>query len=244
MNNFKKYSYLFAGVAFFAFSGLAMASPMGTISFTNCTPDGGATVTATTITWLPDLGGGRGCIATGLPTSVTYSGGTFTSGTGSIEDLPAGPPPFMLFAGGVLSFGFGSFSTPVATDGVCSTTVTLASGHSCIIFAGSPFLLTSDGTTTTVTLDIMGIVTDTGAPIGSNTSQYAALFTTQSNFSTDQIAANINSGGSQQNTYSATLIITPPVGQPTVPEPATATLAGLGIGLVVIGYGRKRFETR
>jgi hypothetical protein len=136
----------------------------------------------------------------------------------------------MTLAGGVLSFGLTAFQAPAPSDGICSTSVTLTSGHSCIIVAGSPFLLTSNGATTTVGLVALGTVTDTG---DASTSLYKGLFTTQSGSSTDQIAANILAGGSQQNTYSATLIV-------GAPEPGTVSMFLLG-GIALIGIGRKRF---
>src|SRR5579863_6374056 len=88
MRKYKIQSYLLAGIACFGFTASAWATPIGTASITNCTPNGGVTVSATTITWLPSAGTNLGCIATGLPTSISYSGGTFTSGTGTISDLP------------------------------------------------------------------------------------------------------------------------------------------------------------
>ena len=230
MKNFKYRAFLLAGVALVGFSSIAMASPLGIASITNCTPGGGVTVTSTTITWLPAAGSGLGCIATGLPTSISYSGGTFTAGQGTIEDLPGGPPPFMTLAGGVLQFGLTAFSAPIASDGICSTSVALASGHSCVIFAGSPFLLFSNGATTTVSLVALGTVTDTG---NSSTAPYIATFSTNSNSDTAQIAENIDTGGSATNTYAATLIV-------GTPEPGTVSMFLLG-GVALIGIGRKRF---
>ena len=229
MKNLKYRAFLLGGVAVFGFSGLAVASPFGIASITNCA-DGGAMVTSTTITWLPTAGPGLGCITLGLPTSLSYSGGTLTSGTGTIEDLPGGPPPFISLAGGVLSFGLTAFQAPSPTDGICSTSTALASGHSCIVAVGSPFLLTSDGSTTTVTLVTLGTVTDTG---NMSTAPWRGLFTTQSAFDTASIASTIDGGGSETNTYSATLLV-------GTPEPGTISMFLLGAAL--IGIGRKRFR--
>jgi hypothetical protein len=233
MKNFKYRALLLAGVAVFGFSSLAMASPLGIASITNC-DGGGATVTATTITWAPTAGPGLGCISLGLPTSISYSGGTLNSpGTGTIEDLPAGPPPFITLAGGVLAFGLTAFQTPVSTDGICSTSTALSAGHSCVVSVDSPFLLVSNGATTTVNLVALGIVTDTG---DSSTAPYRATFSTNSNNDTAFIANEIDTGGAATNTYSATLIV-------GTPEPATVSMFLLaGIGL--IGIGRKKFVKR
>jgi hypothetical protein len=232
MRNFQKQFYLLAGVV--CLSAIASASPIGEASITNCTPGGGVTVTATTITWLPSAGTNLGCIATGLPTSISYSGGTFTSGTGTISDLPAGSiNPFMVLAGGGLDFSLSSFQTPTPTNGICSTTTALASGLSCITFAGSPFLLISQGGSTAISLIALGVATDTG---NGSTSNYQGLFTTQVPVTTAQIAAAIDAGGSIQNTYSATLIV-------GTPEPGTISMFLLG-GVALLGIGRKRFGKR
>ena len=236
MKLLKHLPYLLAGFAFLGLSNQAVASPIGTANITNCTPGGGFTFSATTINWLPPAGSGLGCIATGLPTSIAYSGGTFTSGTGTIEDLAGGAPgTFMLLAGGVLDYSLSAFAAPATTDGICSTTVALATGHSCIAFAGSPFLFTSQGATTAVSLDALGILTDTG---NASTSPYSGLFTTQLIANTAAIASTIDAGGSITSTYSATLA-TGPAGSASTPEPATFALLSTGVAL--LGIGRKRF---
>ena len=225
------------GLLCLALTGSALANPIGTAAITNCTPDGGTTISATTITWLPLAGANLGCIATGLPTSISYSGGTFTSGTGTISDLPAGSTnPFLVLAGGALDFSLTSFSAPTPTDGVCSTSVALASGHSCVVFVGSPFLLISEGTSTVLTLIANGLATDEG---NSSTSQYTGLFSSQFSSTTAGIASTIDEGGSITSTYSATLTLG---SGPAVPEPST--LAFLSVGLALAGIGRKRFGKR
>jgi hypothetical protein len=232
MKDFKKHIYLLAGVA--CFSVIASASPIGQASITNCTPGGGVQVTAVSITWLPVAGTSLGCIATGIPTSITYSGGTFTSGTGTISDLPGGSiNPFMVLAGGLLDFSLSSFQAPAPTNGVCSTTTALASGLSCVTAVGSPFLLISQGTSTAISLITLGVATDTG---NSSTSPYQGLFTTQLPVTTAQIAAAIDAGGTVSNTYSATLIV-------GTPEPGTVSMFLLG-GVALLGIGRKRFGKR
>jgi len=232
MNGLKKQIFLLGAIALFGVCSSAIATPVGTASITNCTPGGGVTVSATSITWLPVAGTNLGCIATGLPTSISYSGGTFTSGTGTISDLPAGSlNPFMVLAGGALDFSLTAFGAVSPTDGVCSTSVALASGHSCVTSVGSPFLLISQGASTAISLTTLGVLTDTG---NGSTSLYSGLFTTQEAFTTAAIATIIDGGGSLTNTYSATLT--------TIPEPATVAL--LGLGVVLIGIGRKRLHKR
>jgi hypothetical protein len=229
--------YLIAGLALLGLSTHAMADPLGMVAFTNCTPGGGIEVTATTITWLPTAGAELGCIATGLPTDVSYSGGTFTSGTGTISDLPTGSTdPFIVLAGGLLDFSLSSFAAPTTTDGVCSTTVALAAGHSCVPFIGSPFLLSSDGALTTISLVLNGRVTDTG---NSSTTPYMGLISFQDANTTAGVASTIDTGGTITDTYSGVLTFGTPA---AVPEPTT--LGFLSVGLVLIGIPRKRFGTR
>ena len=225
--------YLLAALVFLGLSSRASADPVGTASITNCTPNGGITISATTITWLPVAGTNLGCIATGIPTSISYSGGTFTSGTGVISDLPGGSiNPFMVLAGGLLDFSLTSFAAPSPTDGICSTSVALASGRSCVAFVGSPFLFVSQGASTVLALTANGVATDTG---DATTSNYTGLFSSQFNSTTAAIAAVIDAGGSISNTYSATLTL----GTGTAaPEPSTLLL--LSSGLAGLGFMKRK----
>ncbi len=141
--------------------------------------------------------------------------------------------PFFVLAGGILDFSLTAFAPPVPTDGVCSTTVALAAGHSCITATGSPFELTSYGVSTTIEFITLGVVTDLG---NSSTTPYQGLFTEQLTTNTAALAAIIDGGGSITNTYSATILAL------GTPEPAT--LAGLSVGLVLIGIRRKRVGKR
>lgn len=234
MSGSTKQICLLAVVTCLVFAGVASASPIGTANISNCTPNGGVSISATTITWLPSAGTNLGCIQTGPPTSISYSGGTFTSGTGTIADLPGGSTnPWMVLAGGGLDFSLSAFVVPTTTDGVCSSSVALALGRSCITAVGSPFLLTSDGATTSVSWTANGVVTDTG---DASTSNYQGLFTSQLMATTAQIAATIDGDGSINTTYSATLTLEAPAG---AAEPGTISMFLLS-GVALAGIGRKR----
>lgn len=238
MKRFNHRFYLIAATAFLAIASRAGASPVGTANISNCNPFGGVQITATTITWLPSAGVNLGCIAATLPTSISFSGGTFISGIGTISDLPAGSTnPFMVLGGGLLDFSLSSYTAPTPSNGICSTSVALAVGESCIISVGSPFLLTSDATGTALSWITNGIATDAG---NSSTSTYHGLFTEQVPVTTAQIAAAIDAGGTVSDTYAATLI----VGKAGASAPEPSTLAFFTVALALVGIPRKRFRNR
>src|ERR1700731_4417655 len=130
-----KFYMLVMGLAVLGCSSTARATAIGSLNTGICS-GGGITVTATTVTWLPSSGTGTGCIETGAGTSITYSGGTLSSGvTGNIKNLPASPLPlddFMTF--GTLDFVLAQLG-PGSGNTNCSG---LAMGSSCSVFAGSP----------------------------------------------------------------------------------------------------------
>ena len=166
-------------VALFCLSSTASASAIGNMNEANCS-GGGATVTATTITWTP-VGTlpGTGCIDTGAGTSLSYSGGTLGPGVvGNIANLTFGTPPpindFITFTGTTLDFVLTGFNIPATTDGTnCAATT---SGDTCTVFAGSPFILTNDGTSTGISLTALGTITDGGI-----VSDWTGIWTTQLN---------------------------------------------------------------
>ncbi len=214
----------------------ALAAPIGTLNIANCA-SGGVTVTATTITWLP-VGTlpGTGCIDTGAGTSVAYSGGTLGAGViGNILDLvfspgskdmfmtfPAPPIPVMDFV--LTSVGPGDPNTNcnlVASPGVPQT---------CSVFAGSPFILSFvSANNTAISLNVAGTVSD-----ANGTSNWTGVFTTQLTKSAPTIQSDINGGGSETTTHSASFTLT------AVPEPGTVSMLSAGLLLVGLAVFRRR----
>lgn len=210
----------------------AMATAVGTINEANC-GGGGVTVGATTITWSPTgTVAGTGCIETGLGTSVTYSGGTLGTGVvGNIMNLTAGSLPqdgFMTFEGTTLDFVLNALQVPSApTNG--TSCATLTAGQSCIVFAGSPFLLQDDTNgDTTVSLQAIGTIVDDGV-----TSNWQGAFTTQLTQTPGSIQTTILDDGSISSTQSAQFTVS------SIPEPASVGM--IGVGLLALGMiARKR----
>lgn len=229
--NIRTKLWILAGIAVCGFAGSAMATPLGTLNITNCSPNGGVTVSATTITWLPPLSGTTGCIATGAGTNVTYSGGALTSGTGTIKNLTLGGggsvDMFMTFNSTPLDFILNGLGPGEST--VCSGSIGL--NQTCSP-ANSPFILTNLGANTGVSLTAFGTAND-GTP---GSSAWTGAFTTQlAGVTLAQVLATIGTpGGSITSTHSASFTVS----SATIPEPATLSM--MGVGLLGLGLLRRR----
>lgn len=213
----------------------ADAAPIGNLSIANCS-GGGVVVTATSIDWVDPVGGGYGCIQTGVGTDVDYTGGNLLPGTeGEILDLNAGDPfpvaDFMTFSGHpLLSFALAGFASGSANTDCAG----LGVGQSCSVFVGSPFVLTLDEFGgTTVRLSAFGEATD-----GDGASNWQGAFTAQF-FESPAFIQNLflsNPTASIENTYSARF----DVQLSAVPEPASMLLLGLGLSAAAVGARRRR----
>ncbi len=222
----KKSSILIGIASFLLMTVPIQATPIGSLSLANCS-GGGVIVTATTIDWTLPVGGGNGCIQTGVGTNVTYGlGSTLGPGvTGSILDLTGSfPINFITFLSApglhfdLLQLGPSTINTNCAA---------LMIGESCSAVAGSPFLLTKNSATdTTVTLRASG---SAGDLISSN-SIWSGAFTTQVPMTPAEIQATIAGGGSVASTYSGDFRVT----ITGVPEPGTAILMGMGFFLIAV----------
>ncbi len=209
----------------------ASAAVVGHLSFANC--DGqGVIVTMTTVDWLP-AGGGTGCIAAGIGTNVTFSGGSIAPGDhGTVNDLgiSTGNTGFLAFELGGVTFDLASVGPGVANT-VCPDDF-IGSDPACSVFAGSPFILTTGSTGTSVTFAVRGLANDAV----SHDSPWSGAFTTQIANTTpytiqqDILATN--------GSFTATFSFDGNVG---APEPVS--LALIGGGLVALA-GLKRRKSR
>jgi hypothetical protein len=220
-----------AVLAWATFAPSASAAIVGHLSVANC-PNGGVTVTAGGIDWLPEVGGPpeSSCVQLGALTNLTsFSMGTLTgaSPAGTINDLPpaGGISGFMTFSGfkfdlaAVNGFGPGSPTSCASNPGL---------NFSCSI-PGSVFLLTQTGTGSSVTLLAHGTIFDPGDGI---TSFWNGAFTTQiGNQLPATIQSTILAGGSITSSYSGEFNV-------TVPEPAS--MAFIGGGLIALACIKRR----
>ncbi len=218
-----------------SFLPAASASVIGTLSEANC-PGGGATVSLTTMIWSPPgTFVGTGCFDTGIATSLSYSGGVVgPAAVGNIMNLTAGGgsvDQFMTILGTTLDFVLDGFMIPTPSNGTnCASTT---SGQTCVVYTGSPFLLTNGGSSTTwVGLTAFGHIAD-----GGGISDWYGTFTTQLTEAPGAVETTILGGGSISSTQSGQFVVSV-----VVPEPASMTL--IGAGLIAIAMARMRRKAR
>jgi hypothetical protein len=210
----------------------ASASVVGHLDFGQCAGDD-VRVSLTTIDWLP-AGTGTGCIAAGAAMSVTFSGapGAISpADLGTLNDLTVPPAPgqnvgFITFPG--VTFDLATIG-PLGPTPVCSAVVT----SNCVIAAGSPFLLTQQGTSTNISLNVAGLANDST----SSNSVWSGFFTTQlANTSIAAISSTLNSGGSILTSFSFNGDVT--AGSTGTPEPVSMAL--IGGGLIALASLKRR----
>ena len=227
-----RFYMLAAGIVLLGCSSTAMAAAIGTASLGQCS-GGGVMVNSTTINWQnAGTQPNTGCFNTGIPTSISYSGGSVGAGaTGNIKDLvaPAGTvDQFMTISGTNLDFVFNGFAAPPTSNTACDSTL----GDSCIVATGSPFFLTNTATGVSVNLDAFGTITDGGV-----TSNWTVIFSTQLPSTTAAaIQSTIEAGGTISSTYAGALTIS------SVPEPTTLSMLLLG-GVALLGSRFRRRKT-
>ena len=224
-----KTSIIIGIASFLLIAAPTQATPVGTLSLANCS-GGGVVVTATTIDWTLPVGGGNGCIQTGVGTNVNYGAGSNLGAgvTGNILDLTGSLPANFITFISAPGLHFDLLQLGPSTSNTNCAALTL--GNSCSAVAGSPFLLTlSSLTSSTVSLQASGTAGDS---VSSN-SIWSGGFTTQiAGMTPAQIQSVIAAGGSVASTYSGDFRVTIIGGVTIIPEPGTAVLFGMGICLI------------
>ena len=224
-----------AVLAWATFAPSASASVIGHLTFANC-GGGGVVVTLATIDFeLPPLGG-NGCIMTGLGTTVTFTGGTgviTTNEAGTVNDL--GFPPPLSGNTGFISFPGVTFDLLAIGAGVANTACTNTfdpAAPACSVFAGSPFVLTSGRSSTTIAFYVSGVTNDAS----SVHNPWTGTFSTQLDSITPFDVQNaINTRGSFTATYSFDGNVA------ALPEPVSMGLIGGGlIGLALLRRRKAR----
>jgi hypothetical protein len=214
---------------------------------------GAASVTATTIDWIP-LGTGEGRF------DITFPGTEYfadiwkpVSGdnTGDSLDLPAGAFPVNNFLNDFntpfaqyddLSFTLEGFVLPIVP--VCGTADGTGvagdqAGESCVAFVGSPFTLTmgDDLKSTDIHFNVFGSFVDPTFGDDGSLNNATGLYTSNiANLTPLQIQQRIATGGSVDASYSAQFIAE----AESVPEPLTLSLLGLGFGAAGLRLRRNK----
>jgi hypothetical protein len=217
----------------------AFASVVGTVTLSSCA-GGGVTVSNGTIDFFAPTEPGlphNGCATTGGLTDLSFAGGTILPGqAATINDL--GLDPAAVANAGFISFVSApslAFNLTLLGPGnpstACPTSLS-PSGVSCSVLAGSPFILTTTPTGTTVTLPASGTVSDA---VSSN-STFIGSFTTQIiDVTPASIQASVQAGNSVTSTFSFAADVTP-----GVPEPASLVLIGIGLAAISLRKLRVR----
>jgi len=205
----------------------ASASIIGHLSVSNCA-GGGVTVSFSVIDW--SIGSPAACIQTGIGTNLSSTAGPVVVPiTGTINDLPPAAGIFGFMTFGLLKFDLAApngFGPAVPTDCFPASP---AVGSSCSIQPGSPFILTTTDTGTSVTLLAHGTIVD---PNDGKISDWKGAFTTQINGQTPlQIRNTTIGGGSISSTFSGEFDV-------VVPEPMTMAL--IGGGLIALAAIKRR----
>jgi hypothetical protein len=219
------------------FAPSASAGVVGTLSIGIC-GSGVVVVNSASVDWVPTclvVGGGTSVTSVGDGNLIVPAGGPAFPGTSTINDLTLPPPSpgdagFMTFvyapAGIDLIFNLaptGGLGPGLAAPD-CSPSPAI--GQSCSI-AGSPFILTTTATGTSVVLPASGTIYDTG---DHTTSYWSGQFSAN----VDESPATIEAGGGAiSESFSGKFDITP------VPEPVSVALIGGGL-LALAGIKRRK----
>jgi hypothetical protein len=200
----------------------ASAAVLGNLNIANAV-GGGVTITSTSVDFLLPVGGGNGAMGSGQGTSVSYTTGTLSAGSnGTIKDIAGGGPivDFMTFVTDPnLHFDLTSVGPGVANTAAVNVLDpnTAPSSPS----AGSPFILQSTFTGTTLTFVVAGIARDLSSP----DSAWTGVFTTQlAGVTPFQVQQALLDAGSFTSTYSASINASG-----AVPEPGSIALLLAGM---------------
>ena len=197
---------------------------------------GNVTVSGTSITFMPTFVATAGATETGAFTGLL--GGTIQSLTGGPVTGNTFVPDFVSFTTGVAApvfFDLTYIAPGVGTVAACSSSVPGAARTP----SGSPFTLFQLSSNTVIAALQLNGNSYTGSA-ASGSSPTTSIFSTQTvlNGTIPQIVGLLQSGQTLTGiTYSASFQATAPT--PSIPEPATVTLLGLGLAVAGVTFRRK-----